>query len=69
MGDGVVVQDVRYSFFEIARQRKSVVLIVGSDILRFFTCWQIPVPLLIEGPTAKYLPVHYDILLTTCVHV
>ena len=41
----------------------------SSDILRLFTCWKIPVPLLIEGPTAKYLPVHYYISLTTCVHV
>ena len=67
--DGVVVQDVLCNgSFEIARLRKWEHL-VGSDILRVFSCWQIPVPLLIEEPTAKYLPIHYYRLLTTCVHV
>ena len=68
MGDGVILQDVRYSSSEIASQRKWVVLTVGSGILRFYTCRQIPVPLLRGEPAAKYLLVHY-ILLTTCVHV
>ena len=67
MGHGVAVQDVLYnSSFDIAWSRIWAHL-VGSDILRFFTCWQIPVPLLIEEPTAKYLPVHYCRFLTTCV--
>ena len=64
------MQDARNSSFFLSLDKENGnTPIVGSDILRFLTCWQIPVPLLIEEPTAKNLPVHYYWFLTTCVHV